>query len=88
MLRNRLDSLQKAFNIFDSSGSKSLEDAVMDEVGATAMQFESNVMDGPVVNSRAGLYIYLNALVSFPLSFVACSLLILPSTACGPAIGR
>jgi mediator of RNA polymerase II transcription subunit 5 len=64
-LRNRLDTLQKAFNIFDSSGSKSLEDAMMDEVDATAMQFESNVMDGPVINSRAGLYIYVNALVSF-----------------------
>ncbi|KAK2753905.1 mediator complex subunit [Arachnomyces sp. PD_36] len=62
-LRNRLDALQKGFNIFDSSGSKSLEDAMMDEVDATAMQFESNVIDGPVINSRAGLYIYLNALL-------------------------
>lgn len=67
-LRNRLDTLQKGFNIFDSSGSKSLEDAMMEEVDASAMQFESNVIDGPVINSRAGLYIYLNALVSFQLS--------------------
>lgn len=44
---------------------------MMDEVGATAMQFESNVIDGPVIHSRAGLYIYLNALVKFPLSLKA-----------------
>lgn len=41
---------------------------MMDEVGATAMQFEPNVVDGPVINSRAGLYIYVNALVKFSLS--------------------
>jgi mediator of RNA polymerase II transcription subunit 5 len=62
-LHNRLDTLQKAFNIFDGSGSRSLEDAMMDEVDANAIQFESNVIDNPIINSRAGLYIYLNALV-------------------------
>lgn len=42
---------------------------MMDGVNVNALQFESSVMDGPVINSRAGLYIYINAmLVGRPLA--------------------
>lgn len=36
--------------------------SMMDGVNVNALQFESSVMDGPVINSRAGLYIYINAM--------------------------
>ena len=42
---------------------------MMDGVNVNALQFESSVMDGPVINSRAGHYIYINAmLVGRPLA--------------------
>lgn len=39
---------------------------MMDGMHMNALQFEASVLDGPVINSRAGLYIYINALVSMP----------------------
>lgn len=36
---------------------------MMDGVNVNALQFEDSVMDEPVINSRAGLYVYLNAMV-------------------------
>lgn len=41
---------------------------MMDGVNVNALQFEASVIDGPVINSRAGLYIYLNAMVRLSLS--------------------
>ena len=71
-LRNRLDSLQKGFNLYGEPPNKSLQ-SMMDNVNVNALQFESSVMDGPVINSRAGLYIYINAMV-FPItSIIVCS---------------
>ncbi|KKA25603.1 Mediator of RNA polymerase II transcription subunit 5 [Rasamsonia emersonii CBS 393.64] len=61
-LRNRLDSLQKGFELYGEPNSKSLDVPMMDGVNVNALQFEASVMDGPVINSRAGLYIYLNAM--------------------------
>lgn len=61
-LRNRLDALQKEFNLYGEAGSKAL-DSMMDSMNVNALQFEASVMDGPVINSRAGLYVYLNAMV-------------------------
>ncbi|PKY01917.1 mediator of RNA polymerase II transcription subunit 5 [Aspergillus campestris IBT 28561] len=67
-LRDRLASLQKAFNLYGEPNSKGLDMSMMDSVNVNALQFEASVMDGPVVNSRAGLYIYINAmLVARPL---------------------
>lgn len=67
-LRNRLDSLQKEFNLYGELASKSLEMSMMDGINVHALQFEASVMDGPVMNSRAGLYVYINAaLVGRPL---------------------
>ena len=64
-LRDRLASLQKAFNLYGEANSKALDMSMMDSVNVNALQFEASVMDGPVVNSRAGLYIYINAMVCF-----------------------
>lgn len=40
---------------------------MMDGMNMNALQFEASVIDGPVINSRAGLYVYINAMVT-PLS--------------------
>lgn len=61
-LRNRLDSIQKELNLYGEPAPKSL-DSMMDSVNVNALQFEATVMDGPVINSRAGLYVYINAMV-------------------------
>lgn len=61
-LRSRLDSLQKGFNLYGEPPSKSLQ-SMMENVNVNALQFEASVMDGPVINSRAGLYIYINAML-------------------------
>lgn len=67
-LRNRLDSLQKAYQLYGEPAPKDLDVQVMD--GMNALQFEASILDGPVLNSRAGLYIYINALVSVPLFYL------------------
>lgn len=36
---------------------------MMENVNISALQFESHVLDGSIINSRAGPYIYVNALV-------------------------
>ncbi|WEW55466.1 mediator complex subunit [Emydomyces testavorans] len=61
-LRNRLESIQKDFNLYPNDASKRLEESMMGDVSVAALQFESNVVDVPVISSRAGLYIYINAL--------------------------
>lgn len=62
-LRNRLDNLQKAFDLYGEPPSKSLDMPMMEAVNINVLQFEESVMDRPVVNARAGLYIYINAMV-------------------------
>jgi mediator of RNA polymerase II transcription subunit 5 len=63
MLRNRLDSLQKDFNLYGEANSKSLDVTMMDGVHVNALEFEASVIEGPIVNARAGLYTYINAMV-------------------------
>lgn len=67
-LRNRLDNLQKAYQLYGEPTHKDLDVQMMDGMNMNALQFESSVMDGPVLNSRAGLYVYINALVIIPVS--------------------
>ncbi|KKK24100.1 mediator of RNA polymerase II transcription subunit 5 [Aspergillus rambellii] len=62
-LRNRLDSLQKEFSLYGQPQSKSLEVSMMDNVHVNALQFEASVIDGPVISSRAGLYVYINSML-------------------------
>lgn len=69
-LRNRLDSLQKGYQLYGEPPSKDLDVQMMDGMNMNALQFEASVLDGPVINSRAGLYVYINALVSM-INFVA-----------------
>lgn len=66
-LRQRLDALQKEFNLYGDQASKPLDDAAIDGMNVNALQFEASVMDGPVINARAGLYVYINAMVRFHL---------------------
>ncbi|OJJ53117.1 hypothetical protein ASPSYDRAFT_51221 [Aspergillus sydowii CBS 593.65] len=61
-LRNRLDALQKEFNLYGQPPSK-LEVSMMDNVNVNALNFEPSVIDGPTINSRAGLYVYINAML-------------------------
>ncbi|KAL5338961.1 mediator of RNA polymerase II transcription subunit 5 [Aspergillus crustosus] len=62
-LRNRLDGLQKEFNLYGQPPSKGLEVDMMGNVNVNALQFEASVIDGPTINSRAGLYVYINAML-------------------------
>ncbi|KAL4937955.1 hypothetical protein BDV06DRAFT_64670 [Aspergillus oleicola] len=61
-LRNRLDGLQKEFHLYGQPPSK-LDVGLMGDVNVNALQFEASVIDGPTINSRAGLYVYLNAML-------------------------
>lgn len=61
-LHNRLDGLQKQFNLYGQPPSK-LDVTMMENVNVNALQFEASVMDGPTIHSRAGLYVYINAMV-------------------------
>jgi mediator of RNA polymerase II transcription subunit 5 len=63
-LRNRLDNLQKGYELYGEPASKSLDVPMMDGVNMDALQFEASIIDGPVINARAGLYIYINAMVT------------------------
>ena len=84
-IRNRLDALQKEFNLYGEPASKL--DSMMDSVNVNALQFEASVMDGPIINSRAGLYVYINAMV-FPYFFLRLVLRnILTILACGASFG-
>lgn len=42
---------------------KALQESMMGGVNVSALEFESSVVDSPSINSRAGLFIYVNALV-------------------------
>lgn len=64
-LRHRLDALQKEFNLYGEQLSKQLNHATIDGMNVNALQFEASVMDGPVINTRAGLYVYLNSMVRY-----------------------
>ncbi|RDW59293.1 putative RNA polymerase II mediator complex subunit Nut1 [Aspergillus mulundensis] len=61
-LHSRLDSLQKQFNLYGQPPSK-LEVSMMGDVNVNALQFEASVLDGPTIHSRAGLYVYVNAML-------------------------
>lgn len=58
-----LETIQKQYNIFDGELTAALDESLMPGVNFAALQFQNSVVDGPIVTSRAGLYIYLNALV-------------------------
>ncbi|KAJ5718183.1 hypothetical protein N7488_003829 [Penicillium malachiteum] len=61
-VRQRLDQFQKQFNLYGEQSSKSM-DHYIDGMNVNALQFEASVMNGPIINTRAGLYIYLNSML-------------------------
>lgn len=61
-LAAQLENIQKQYNMFDGELT-GLEEALMPGVDFAGLQFQNGVLDGPTLTSRAGLYIYLNALV-------------------------
>ncbi|KAI9801264.1 MAG: mediator complex subunit [Piccolia ochrophora] len=69
---NRLETIQRQYNIFDGASTKEMETLIgnMDVGGLQINGVESlNIVDRPIMNSRAGLYIFLNAmLVGRPLT--------------------
>lgn len=50
--------------MYGQQSSKSLDHPAIEGMNVNALQFEASVMDGPVINTRAGLYVYLNSMVS------------------------
>ncbi|KAJ5949659.1 hypothetical protein N7454_001243 [Penicillium verhagenii] len=63
-LRQRLDALQKEFNLYGEQSSKPLDHSGIDGLNVNALQFEGSVMDGPIINTRAGIYVYLNSMLA------------------------
>ncbi|KAL4889650.1 mediator of RNA polymerase II transcription subunit 5 [Aspergillus ambiguus] len=63
-LRNRLDALQKEFNLYGEPPSKALGVSTLENLNVNGIQFEASIIDGPVINSRAGLYVYINAMLA------------------------
>lgn len=62
-LAGELESIQKQYDIFDGELTTALDETLMQGVDIAALQFQNNVLDSPAITSRAGLYIYLHALV-------------------------
>ena len=69
---SRLEEFQRQYEIYEAPSANANSSGI-DHVIANAtneasqgLSMESlNIVDGPIINSRAGLYIYLNALVCF-----------------------
>lgn len=61
-VRQRLDQFQKQFTLYGEQPSKSMDHSI-EGMNVNALQFEASVMNGPVINTRAGLYMYLNSLL-------------------------
>ncbi|KAJ5579062.1 hypothetical protein N7450_007929 [Penicillium hetheringtonii] len=62
-LRHRLDALQKEFNLYGQQPSKNLGNSEIDGLNVNSLHFETSVIDGPIINTRAGLYVYLNSML-------------------------
>lgn len=63
MLAAQLENIQKQYSMFDGELTEVLDGTLMPGVDFAGLQFQNSVLDGPLLTSRAGLYIYLNALV-------------------------
>ncbi|KAI9801411.1 MAG: hypothetical protein M1825_003390 [Sarcosagium campestre] len=65
-IANRLEAFQRQHHIFDGPSVKEME-SLLDGVEVDALQMNGidaiNVADAPILNSRAGLYIFLNSLL-------------------------
>lgn len=62
-LRARLGAIQKEFDLFTKESRKADQENMMEDSNVSIMEFESSIVNGPDISSRAGLYIYINAMV-------------------------
>jgi hypothetical protein len=63
-LHERLDAVQKHFDLFDHAPNPSLERRTSNPTQIDPLRFESTILDGIPVRTRAGLFVYFNAAVS------------------------
>jgi hypothetical protein len=63
-LHERLDAVQKHFGLFDNDPTSSLEPRPENANQIDTLRFESSILDGIPVRTRAGLFVYFNAAVS------------------------
>lgn len=67
-LHDRLDTIQKHFNLFRSEIARDVDDLMLQsQPMSDALQFEASISGKSNAHARASLYIYLNASVSFSL---------------------
>jgi hypothetical protein len=64
-LHERLDTVQKHFDLFDHAPNPSLESQTENPTQIDPLRFESTILDGIPVRTRASLFVYFNAAVSF-----------------------
>jgi mediator of RNA polymerase II transcription subunit 5 len=62
-LATKLDGFQKQYDLYDHRSSTDLGENLLQGVVSDGLHFEDSVLDSPIVNSRAGLYVYINAMV-------------------------
>ncbi len=67
-LATTLDFWQKQYDLRADTPGQSLD--LIDGVDLGALSFQQNVIDNAPLNTRAGLYIYLNAMVNALISFL------------------
>jgi hypothetical protein len=63
-VHERLDGVQKDFDLFDHVPTPALEPRSENPTPIDSMHFESTILDGIPVRTRAGLFVYFNAAVS------------------------
>jgi hypothetical protein len=63
-LHERLDGIQKHFGLFDHIPAPALEPQPENPTPIDPLHFESTILDGIPVRTRAGLFVYFNAAVS------------------------
>lgn len=62
-LATTLDFWQKQYDIREEAPGQTLD--LLEAVDLSALSFQQSVLDTPSVNTRAGLFIFLNAMVMF-----------------------
>jgi hypothetical protein len=63
-VHERLDGVQKDFDLFDHVPTPALEPRPENPTSIDPLHFESTILDGIPVRTRAGLFVYFNAAVS------------------------
>jgi hypothetical protein len=56
--------LQKRTNLTRGSFTSLLDDGIINGIDLNALTYQENILDNPLIITRAALYVYLNAMVS------------------------